>query len=417
MADFNFGDFGFGFGEETSDGQMDFSSFFAPTPEAPAPAKEKKGEKKAEKKAASASTKKDEKKASRKGKKEEDFEVSLPITVVGRNFKTTVEADGVFTRKISEVLKDLSETYEEICLSTMTVAYSEASNTIYLCNKGVSPLTEDSIVFFGNGAITIVDGETKCEVDSSMFEGYESDEITADLLAEKWCDINPVYSGCGVYVEAQRAYPCFKTTLAGKDKITLPCDVLVNGEWRTIEDDGTEYTADTLIRHLFGDENDAVTVSLATNADKSAYFVVYSQKTARDISKGGVATVASVPKKAEKKYRLPLTVMIGNFNVQFEVTQDDLGGKEKATLDEIKEFASNRYSIFKDTSRQLDVMYLEEDNLLSLMFISGKKGYEVEEKESYGSFQLLRSTKELEEVLSRPFFMGHSLTTASVRTR
>ena len=360
--------------------------------------------------------KKEEKKASskKKGEQEVDFEITLPVTVRARGFSFEITSPAPLKQKVSEVFKVLdAEGFSEVRLPGVDCAYDEDANVLYITTSGVVADADSSMVEWPeDGVITILDGLTKCEVGLSDFDGKDEEEVSNFDLIEYWNSVDARYKGCKMLYNEGIAYPVFNLPVADKEIIGLPVSVLVNGEWHEVSDtDFTgEVTATMLKQKFFGLDNPVVNAVLSSNIDKNAYFISYSQKKVSTSKKGVGASKKADKKKVEEKYALPLKVYVATFGKEYDLVPSDFENKEKVTLEEVRKHFEVIHKIFADKTRNLDAIYLKEENLLSLAFVSGEKGlgasYALEEYEAFGPKELLRHDRELEDAIKRPFFSG-----------
>lgn len=366
---------------------------------------------KTEKKAEKASAKKDSaatKSAGKGKKKAKDFDVTLPVTVKSRGFKT--EISGLGTKKVSEILTELMVDYPELAFDEISAVYDATVGVLYITDACIFT-SEDTLVDMSKN-IVICDGDVKCEVSLDMFPGKDADEVSVEHLLDKWVEVNPLYKGCRlIYAESEQgavAHPAFNAILPSNELVSVPSQILMDGEWRTLD---TEITIGDLQTQLCGNINENVSVSIYANLDKSAYFLTYKQKKGASVSKGKSSELSKSTKKVEERYKLPLKVYIATWNGTYNLTPADFDGKEKVTLDDVKAYFLPKYKIFGDTSRKMDVIYLEDEQTLSIMFVSGKKGADAEKRVAYsaehsGRYELLRSLRDLNEAVRRPFFHG-----------
>lgn len=359
-----------------------------------------------------------EKKTSKNKEKSEantkDFDVDLPLNVLARGFRYEIPAGARSSMKISEVFQLLDDTgYLEVCLPGINCAYDKTENALYITtNNAVADADGTQVEFTEIDEIIIIDGMNKCELSIDNFPGKDEDEVSCLDLSEYWVHVDSRYKGCKMHYNSGVAYPIFQHAISDKEAVSLPVSIMVNGEWHDLsEADFTqnEITVAELKKKFFGMENSAVVPVIYANLDKSAYFLAYSQKKKITAPKGITTTKKTEKKMVEEKYALPLQVFICTFGKNHELSSGDFLGKEKITLTDVRGYFKDIYKIFADDSRKLDAIYLKEENLLSLNFISGKKGRffdDYEEYENYGKYELIRSTKELKEVIQRPFFFG-----------
>lgn len=329
-------------------------------------------------KKASGKTKKvadETKKPGKKPEKEEDYLVVLPVTVKSRGFKTELEGTGEL--KISAVFEKLCEMgYEEVSIPGINAVYDASISTVYI-TTALMPDAERTAVSFTDGNITILDGMTKCGVSADNFN-KDQDEISVLDLSDYWSAVNHIYKGCGMTVAGKYAYPCFNKALPETDAVTLPCEIFINGDVISLtESDFSKENItvkDIIHKYMGNDPNTNVTGVIYANLERSCYFLAYDQKKVSKTAKGNVAVKKGEIKNAVEKYALPLKVFLAFIGREFELTPEEFDGKTRITLAEIRTYFSSKYRIFADTSRKLDSIYIEEDNYLSLMFTSGKKG-------------------------------------------
>lgn len=309
------------------------------------------------------------------GKNEKDYLVTLPVTVKSRGFKTELEGTGEL--KISAVFEKLCKMgYEEVSIPGINAEYDAAISTVYI-TTALMPDAEQTAVPFTDGNITILDGMTKCEISTENFN-KDPDEISILDLSDYWTSVNHIYRGCGMTVAGKYAYPCFNKALPGTDAVTLPCEIFINGEIISLTESDfskEDITVEDMIKKYMGnDPNANVAGVIYANLERTCYFLAYKQKKVSKTAKGSVAVKKGEIKNAVEKYALPLKVFLAFIGKEFELTPEEFDGKARITLAEIRTYFSSKYRIFADTSRKLDSIYIEEDNYLSLMFTSGKKG-------------------------------------------
>lgn len=335
-----------------------------------------------------------------KAKAGADFDVAIPCRILARGWQKSI--DGTGTKKVSEIFQELyDEGYLEVKLSNVAAVYS---GDMLFITTAASASAEDTAADFSNGAITVCDGQLHCEVTPEDFAGYDADEISASMLLDRWLEQNPEYKGCRIILENDIAYPVFSVAIP--DTESLPASTLRFGDTELAITEGM--TAAEVVKEHFGELPD-VSVHLHYNLEKSLVFADFHAKHAVSVKKPFDVS-KKADSKVEKKFKLPLHVRITTWNGEYDLTSEDFAGKEKVTIADIKEYFKPRYKIFSDSSRNLDTIYIEEENLLSLMFVSGKKGYYMVDAlpvEHYGRHFLLRNKKELENALCLDTFQGN----------
>lgn len=375
--DFNFEGFGFdGF-------DMDAEDFFK-APEVTKKAKAKKD-----------SAKKEKAKSAGKGKSGYDCEVSLPVAVKARGFETTMEGDGV--KKLSEIYDWLLENeYDQFKVPGMKLFYHKMKKTVYVTDENVYASKADTLVDFSqHDTIVVADGLLKAKFRLDDFDGKEEDEVSVSDVVDAWVKINPAYAGCSLsfHAESGVGYPVFsdKGMKAFDDKEGKAFYLIHGGSHEEVDAE----TYDELEKQLRENEGinnfsaDKVDIVVCSAEDSLALFVTYKCYASSCYSKNGNSNSAAKAATVEKKYKLPLTLFVATFGESWVLVPENFGGKEKITLDELKDFMAKEKDqrIFADKSRKMDSYYNEEESRLSVMFVSGTKGC-----------KLIRDEKELEEI-------------------
>lgn len=318
----------------------------------------------------------DKAKTSKGGK---DFEVTLPVTVKGRGFTTTIDGKG--TMKCSKVRERLIEDgFLQFHMGGFKFFYLEEVKTIMVDASGIYS-TDAELGLFGEseqeteeGAETteapviISDGGIQCELTPSMFPDMDADEVSVKDVTERWVTINPIYAGCKLCVDNQVAYPVL-TSCNGKHNLTS-MEVNVFGEVVEVELEGKD-TFEAVAADLAGALKSGKAVIVKTDA---GYFLSVTCGKEPFYQFGCSTASAEKKKKVEKKYALPMTLYCVTWNMTYNLTSEMFDGKEKVTKDEITKRMARVEKMFADSDRKVDYLYNEERNLMSCMFISGKKG-------------------------------------------
>lgn len=329
---------------------------------------EQEAERKAKEKEKKEKEKAKAKKESASKPDKDDVEVkTFPVMIRARGFSQSYGKEGDAPKKLSDILSDL------VSLGFVEAAFggAYAGGVVFIHTPGMGNQA-DSDDLIPEGCV-VADGMQRMEVTAEAFD-VEADELSADSVLERWVENNPIYEGCGLAVKGKSASPVFSKTLGGNEEVELPMQVFYDGECHTITDSditAEKVMAANVVKHIYGDLPKGISVSLAKNTSGDVYFVhIFS---AKKVEVAG-STKTKENKKAVEKYSLPLTVFVATFGLTLELSPSDFDGKEKVTLEEIKNHLSKSYKIFSDKSRKLDSIYIEESNTLSLMFVSGKKG-------------------------------------------
>jgi len=389
---------------------MDFFDFFAEANAnffgSPEPQKKEKASKKgADKKAAPAKkeTAGKEKKSTGKGKGNFDTDVALPVKVQARGFATVVEGTG--TMKLSQMAeKLLADGYTQFALGKMGLAYNEAVKTVFVVDDPILATDDETMVDFSDGrVITVADGQTKAEFSLEDFAGKEEDEVSLSMVAERFGKIHTMYAGCRLYYEEEAgvAYPVFTKCIGDTTDISDTYTVITGGERKELSEDEAG-TASAILQKFAGEG-----ISAYLYQGESAFFIGYGAGKAKCYAKnGGVA--AKPAAKVETKYALPLELYIVTWNMRVPLTPEMFDGATKVTTEQIAKVMGKTQKMFLDKERKLDYFYNEELNMLSCMFISGKKGATapVYADAHTGIWQMIRSQKEFAEAKAKETFLG-----------
>ena len=343
------------------------------------------GEKKAEKKV-NKETKKDANKKNTSSAK--DFEVAFPLTVRARGFETSIESCN--SNKVSDVISYLVENgFEELKMNCFRAFYDKDGNTLYFTLSQVACVTEDTLITL---PVTVLDGEKKAVFDAEMFPDKDEDEITALDIADKFASINPEYQGCHLIYQGDYCYPVFSEQAIFKGPFPAGATVVWCGERTTVEE---EISVDQYVTHRLG--NGEIKAKVYHNLDNSCYFVSFFGGS--DVKRNFDAATLNETKKAVEKYALPLKVHL-SFGLDVTLEKEQFENKDKITLEDIKKHFSASYSIFKDTSRKMDAIYIKEENILDIAFVSGKKGAGVHE----GEHLLFREKSDLLKLIKQGLY-------------
>ena len=353
--------------------QLDFNSLFDDF----FSAGEKKVTKKEEKKEVKKNDKKEEK---TKAKAAGDVDIALPATVKARGFHTVISGEG--TKKASDIYNELKETYPQLLMSGFGLLYGQAggSSVIYV-TENLNPTSETTAVFDipdddGDGmeasmSVRICDGERICELSPEDFE-KDADEICVRDLMEKWVAVNQEYAGCSIAFDknCMVAYPVLNETNF-PDTISDTVDVSVAGTTATYQvgdaKNGIEL-GKQISGEIFGG------VSHVVFGEKAA-FLRYMKGKAQVYTPGAVkGSATTATKQVEEKYALPMTLYCVTWNTRYELTPEMFDGKEKVSKDQITKEMAKVERIFADKDRKVDYLYNPDTNVMSCMFISGRKG-------------------------------------------
>lgn len=304
----------------------------------------------------------------------------FPVMIRARGFAQSYGTEGDAPKALSELLSDLVATgYVEAAFGGCYVG-----NTVYILTPSVSDKAADDDRILEN--CVVADGLQRMEVTAEAFD-VTADELSAEMVLDRWVENNPLYEGCLLAVKNKSATPNFALArrLLTEDELELPLQVFYDGECHTLTD--TDFFSEKVIvkdvvKHIYGDVPKELSITLAKNQSEDVYFVCMDSN--KKVLTADDSAVLSASQKVVEKYSVPLKIFVATFGLSIQLTPSDFDGKEKVSLDEIKAHLAKSYTIFSDKSRKLDSIYIEESNTLSLMFISGKKGAVRTEKLPYG---------------------------------
>lgn len=309
----------------------------------------------------------------KKEKTKPDLDIKLPLTVYSTSFKLDVPGDG--TIKISELAKRIYDAgYKEISFDKMNLSPVSDGTVVATINCYSHESAErDALVFNNeNGVISVGAGDMRAELSPSDFKDKAVDEISAGDLMDRFAENASLWSTASFLIGDSVAMPYYANHMDAKTEVDLPAEVYVNGERVTLDDESIKTVAD-ITKHfeIKGAENIRTNVSKASDGTLIVY---YSDKKNIAYRKAVKKADKKEVKKVAVRYPLPLHVYIGTWGGTYDLTAADFDGKEKITEEDIKEYFGKQYAVFRDKDRKMDLYYDKDQSLLSIMFISGKKG-------------------------------------------
>lgn len=330
----------------------------APTPAAEEP---KKAEvKKTESKKATSTSATKAKKTSTGGRK-----LDGPVTVFGTGWKYVFgEAGKTYTP--AEVLKAAYDAgYRSIVSCSSALRYkkdADVNNALFLKDISTTETGGDT-----NAAeVTVNLGQKSAEFGPANFEGKEQEEITLDDVCKEFIKLNPEFKGCSL------AYT------AGA-KVALPVFDKKAADLKDEKSETVKIWSDSENLEFSLPEAQALYTSDSYELYKSGAGVYFAMPTIKggeyvSISKDffGIADVKA--EKAKEFYKLPAKIWLEQYGQSIEVESSMFGGKEKITKDDVINFLKPNYKAFQSKSRQFDAFYDDEQGLISIYMVSGKKG-------------------------------------------
>lgn len=302
-------------------------------------------------------------------KASKDFDVKLPVCVKARSFKVDAFKIGeAASAKASKVWEELEKAYPQFGIKAFKLAYVRELNAIFVCDGFLASDMGTAVFKDENSVVKVCDGSLTCELTPAEWPEEDPGEVTLGELTERFVAANPSYDGCGLYFDAESdiAYPVFNANVSAKtgDVVT----VIVGGEPKEIAvEDGSS---------IYDERIPGVMVTVKAPKTGADGYVTYSSTSSKStqVYAKEVGTVKEAAKTAEKKYPLPMTLMVANFNATYQLTPEMFDGKARVTKEEITKGMAKVDALFGDADRKIEYVYSENRNVMSCMFVSGKKG-------------------------------------------
>lgn len=289
--------------------------------------------------------------------------VADSVKCCGRGFLVTLTGK----KNVDECVKALVELgYKEVLLSD-SAGLSEDGSILTFNTPSVASDDSQLVTL----PVKVLDGELRMELSKEDFPDLDEDEISVSELIEKWTEVNPSYTGCGMCYSSEYGVATPVLNPISKS-VSIPISVNVYGSITTLAE--TEFLVQPVqvkdiieSLNLYSDDAELC-------KGNETYFVSF--KVAKGISfdkavfsKGSKSTASVV-----EKYALPFTIHLANFGIDIPVSENDFADKKKVTLEEVLAFLTPSYKMFGANDRSVDFVYLKDRNVLSVASISGKKG-------------------------------------------
>ena len=301
--------------------------------------------------------------------KAKGFEVDLPVTVKARSFKIDSLQVGTESKgDISLVYGELKQKYPQFRMCSFELFYASELKCIFVLDGKLTANEEDTKAFADKDtSITVADGETCCVLSPADFSdtGLDADEVTLGDIQKKFVDANPAYKGCSLSYDpgALTAYPVFTKNIdSNTDDIT---EIVACGDKGAYENGGKELMCEMApgIR------------AYLKQGDKLAYLSYKIEKTVKGMMVySPTVSEKKVTEKAVKKYPLPFKLYVVNFNMTYDLSSQMFEGKEKVSKEEITAVMAKKELLFGDKDRKIEYFFNEANQIMSCMFVSGKKG-------------------------------------------
>jgi len=332
-----------------------------------------------------------------KNEKKSDFMINLPVEVIGRNFTVTLEGSSTIgAREALEKIVELG--FHEVSIQGKGLAYDEGSRKLYVCGTAVDESSDTLVDLSEDRIIKVVDGLLVAEYNISHFPGYEGDEISVDMLKKAFIDSNPLYSGCQLAYDHEQglAYP----VLQKAEKLSFPLNVYYKGELIVINHEKSDKD---ILKEICGELKQVIPyLSQLHNGITIEYSCNYKKNFVTSLKRSAALTTKK--QKVEEKYLLPLNLFVSTFGYSTVLTTDHFPQKTKVTINDIKKKLGEDIAIFRDSKRELDVLYLAEQHKICFAFTSGKKG--AHSNKGKPIIQMVESKNEYEERLASDNFIG-----------
>lgn len=365
------------FGGNLFDAFGDDFDFELPT----APAATKSTPKKEEKKKTTT------KKATKKPEKK--VEITLPVTVIGGTFKTTLMPAVGESEVVdgAEALKRLQAAgFEEVVTSARELFVPEESkDTIFIVSKTAVSSSLDTLIDFGEKGVTFAYGEKKIVYTAADFEGVEADELSLALLGNKALESFPEFKGCDlVYdVEAGVVMPLFKNSdnISGDKKktINLPATFELNGESillteAEISDNKATEIANYLKKNF---EVPNLSVNIFKTQTEDLYMVSLTSYKSSSVDTSALKkNKGAKTEKKQEKYPSNCTVWLGFNGYSETLSAEKMGGKEKFIKQDLIDYFKEKFKVFSVAEKVsgLECFYDDIQNRLTVAIQPGRRG-------------------------------------------
>ena len=317
------------------------------------------------------------KQKTRSKNKEKNVEVEAPVTCIGDHFRVTLE-DVHTVRDCVNQLVGLG--YREILVPATCVPVGKRTLFFHQTTSGTPENRRVDL------PVSICAGENRMELTSDDFPHHTPDEISVEMVLEKWVANNPAYEGCRMTYEPKCAVaaPVMPEKAVNKKKeYELPMKLSLFGEVLTItnEDLGRigPVTVEMIEDYLYLEYSlDLEGTEILLRDSGEMVFVQYGCKRKdKGISysrEDHYVKAEAELKDIVEKYALPLTLYMANFNYSVPLTADDFGGRNKVERADILKIAVKYCPTLSSADRRADVLYLKEKHIVSVAAVSGIKG-------------------------------------------
>lgn len=292
---------------------------------------------------------------------------SYPVTVVGRNFKVDISGEGEVS------LQDLAEKlYHE--LGYKEVAHERVR--FVKLNGNLLMLDYQCLVKSGNNIaltlpVTIMDGLLSAVMEKDAATDEDEDEVSVQELMQMGL-ADELYQGISYDYDITSgiALPVLPYQYVEKVSINTGERIRCFGN--------TELVADPsqVVDQMMGELPEGVKVICFTgNNGHILYYKVESAIKLEKIDRSPFQVDET--RKAveiEEKIELPVEMYFVNFARSYEVTIQDMGGKEKVAWDELFAYIKDIEPLFAQADRKTDHLYDKENHKVSVALFSGRKG-------------------------------------------
>lgn len=297
-------------------------------------------------------------------KKKGGRKMDAPVTVFGTGWKYVFGAEGErYTPE--QVLKATYDAgYRSIACAGQAWRYKkdvDTNNVLYVKDIKSNATNAD----INAPEVEIMLGQKACQLAPANFEGKDAAEITVADVISKFVELNPEFKGCSIAYNAaaKTALPVFeketKIEEAAEDTVRIWSDsqILEFSKAEAIELYKGYYTA---------------------RSEDGIYFAMPQL----DIKKGesvyitedifGLTKMSA--EKAKEFFKLPATIWLEQYGQKVEAKPEFFSGKEKVTKEDVINFLKPNYKAFQSSSRTFDAFYDDDQNLISIYMVSGRKG-------------------------------------------
>ena len=288
-----------------------------------------------------------------------------PVTVLGRNFKLEIPGDGEVS--LQSLAEKLYHEYGYKEVAHKGVRFVKLSDNLLMLDYQCLAQSSQNIVLAL--PVTIVDGMLSTVVEKEQKD--DAEETTVAELVETGLP-DELYRGIAYDYDATSgiALPVFSFQEVKKVSINAGEVVRCFGNAEPVADPAA--VVDQMMGEL---PENVIPICYTGNNGRILYYrasgAARLEKIDRSPFKVDETKTAAV---AEEKIVLPVAVNFVNFAHEHTVTQQDLGGRDKVSWEDLFSHIKSIEPVFAQSDRKTDHLYDKKKGMVSVFIFSGKKG-------------------------------------------